>query len=116
MKAPVSGAHDKGAGKEGGAEESSREMEELVLHLLCGVGADRYGVREGREAGSLTAPLHLLLTEASTPMPSPSPSPSSLQLPTDQTSKHLLKPDRNLARALSTGQCDLPSSNTGFQT
>lgn len=40
--------------------------------------------------------------EASTPMPSPSPSPSSLQLPTDQTSKHLLKPDRNLARALST--------------
>ncbi|XP_060226956.1 arf-GAP with GTPase, ANK repeat and PH domain-containing protein 2 isoform X4 [Meriones unguiculatus] len=38
--------------------------------------------------------------EASTPMPSPSP--SSLQLPTDQTSKHLLKPDRNLARALST--------------
>ncbi|XP_076776521.1 arf-GAP with GTPase, ANK repeat and PH domain-containing protein 2 isoform X4 [Arvicanthis niloticus] len=40
--------------------------------------------------------------EASTAMPSPSPSPSSLQLPTDQTSKHLLKPDRNLARALST--------------
>ncbi|XP_042119277.2 arf-GAP with GTPase, ANK repeat and PH domain-containing protein 2 isoform X2 [Peromyscus maniculatus bairdii] len=40
--------------------------------------------------------------EATTPMPSPSPSPSSLQLPTDQTSKHLLKPDRNLARALST--------------
>ncbi|XP_051026206.1 arf-GAP with GTPase, ANK repeat and PH domain-containing protein 2 isoform X3 [Acomys russatus] len=40
--------------------------------------------------------------EASTPTPSPSPSPSSLQLPTDQTSKHLLKPDRNLARALST--------------
>ncbi|XP_059101348.1 arf-GAP with GTPase, ANK repeat and PH domain-containing protein 2 isoform X3 [Peromyscus eremicus] len=40
--------------------------------------------------------------EATTPMPSPSPSPSSLQLPPDQTSKHLLKPDRNLARALST--------------
>ncbi|KAL1775104.1 arf-GAP with GTPase, ANK repeat and PH domain-containing protein 2 isoform X2 [Sigmodon hispidus] len=40
--------------------------------------------------------------EATTPMPSPSPSPSSLQLPSDQTSKHLLKPDRNLARALST--------------
>ncbi|XP_038170455.1 arf-GAP with GTPase, ANK repeat and PH domain-containing protein 2 isoform X3 [Arvicola amphibius] len=39
---------------------------------------------------------------ATTPMPSPSPSPSSLQLPPDQTSKHLLKPDRNLARALST--------------
>ncbi|XP_003790631.1 arf-GAP with GTPase, ANK repeat and PH domain-containing protein 2 isoform X2 [Otolemur garnettii] len=40
--------------------------------------------------------------DATTPMPSPSPSPSSLQLPPDQTSKHLLKPDRNLARALST--------------
>ncbi|XP_020019091.1 arf-GAP with GTPase, ANK repeat and PH domain-containing protein 2 isoform X4 [Castor canadensis] len=40
--------------------------------------------------------------EATTPMPSPSPSPSSLQLPPDQSSKHLLKPDRNLARALST--------------
>ncbi|PNI39168.1 AGAP2 isoform 4, partial [Pan troglodytes] len=42
--------------------------------------------------------------EATTPMPSPSPSPSSLQPPPDQTSKQLLKPDRNLARALSTGQ------------
>ncbi|XP_032349119.1 arf-GAP with GTPase, ANK repeat and PH domain-containing protein 2 isoform X3 [Camelus ferus] len=41
-------------------------------------------------------------TEATTPTPSPSPSPSSLQPPPDQTSKHLLKPDRNLARALST--------------
>ncbi|XP_058413763.1 arf-GAP with GTPase, ANK repeat and PH domain-containing protein 2 isoform X1 [Diceros bicornis minor] len=40
--------------------------------------------------------------EATTPTPSPSPSPSSLQPPPDQTSKHLLKPDRNLARALST--------------
>ncbi|XP_006859560.1 PREDICTED: arf-GAP with GTPase, ANK repeat and PH domain-containing protein 2-like isoform X3 [Chrysochloris asiatica] len=40
--------------------------------------------------------------EATTPMPSPSPSPSTLQPPPDQTSKHLLKPDRNLARALST--------------
>lgn len=40
--------------------------------------------------------------EATTPNPSPSPSPSSLQLPQDQTTKHLLKPDRNLARALST--------------
>ncbi|XP_039721763.1 arf-GAP with GTPase, ANK repeat and PH domain-containing protein 2 isoform X4 [Pteropus medius] len=40
--------------------------------------------------------------EATTPAPSPSPSPSSLQPPPDQTSKHLLKPDRNLARALST--------------
>ncbi|CAH6778597.1 arf-GAP with GTPase, ANK repeat and PH domain-containing protein 2 isoform X2 [Phodopus roborovskii] len=40
--------------------------------------------------------------EATTPMPSPNPSPSSLQLPTDQTSNRLLKPDRNLARALST--------------
>ncbi|KAM5288832.1 arf-GAP with GTPase, ANK repeat and PH domain-containing protein 2 isoform 3-T3 [Ctenodactylus gundi] len=35
-------------------------------------------------------------------VPTPSPSPSSLQPPPDQTSKHLLKPDRNLARALST--------------
>ncbi|XP_036750695.2 arf-GAP with GTPase, ANK repeat and PH domain-containing protein 2 isoform X1 [Manis pentadactyla] len=41
-------------------------------------------------------------TEATTPTPSPSPSPSSLQPPPDQSSKHLLKPDRNLARALST--------------
>ncbi|DAA29657.1 arf-GAP with GTPase, ANK repeat and PH domain-containing protein 2 isoform X1 [Bos indicus x Bos taurus] len=40
--------------------------------------------------------------EATTPTPSPSPSPSSLQPPPDQTSKHLLKPDRSLARALST--------------
>lgn len=40
--------------------------------------------------------------EATTLTPSPSPSPSSLQPPTDQSSKHLLKPDRNLARALST--------------
>nr|XP_019597795.1 PREDICTED: arf-GAP with GTPase, ANK repeat and PH domain-containing protein 2 isoform X2 [Rhinolophus sinicus] len=40
--------------------------------------------------------------EATIPTPSPSPSPSSLQPPPDQTSKHLLKPDRNLARALST--------------
>ncbi|KAF6117272.1 ArfGAP with GTPase domain, ankyrin repeat and PH domain 2 [Phyllostomus discolor] len=40
--------------------------------------------------------------EATTPTPSPSPSPGSLQPPPDQTSKHLLKPDRNLARALST--------------
>uniref|UniRef100_A0A452V2I4 ArfGAP with GTPase domain, ankyrin repeat and PH domain 2 n=1 Tax=Ursus maritimus TaxID=29073 RepID=A0A452V2I4_URSMA len=40
--------------------------------------------------------------EATTPTPSPSPSPSSLQPPPDQTSKNLLKPDRNLARALST--------------
>ncbi|XP_019513176.1 PREDICTED: arf-GAP with GTPase, ANK repeat and PH domain-containing protein 2 isoform X4 [Hipposideros armiger] len=40
--------------------------------------------------------------EATTPTPSPNPSPSSLQPPPDQTSKHLLKPDRNLARALST--------------
>ncbi|XP_036750701.2 arf-GAP with GTPase, ANK repeat and PH domain-containing protein 2 isoform X7 [Manis pentadactyla] len=40
--------------------------------------------------------------EATTPTPSPSPSPSSLQPPPDQSSKHLLKPDRNLARALST--------------
>ncbi|KAB1269426.1 Arf-GAP with GTPase; ANK repeat and PH domain-containing protein 2 [Camelus dromedarius] len=43
-------------------------------------------------------------TEATTPTPSPSPSPSSLQPPPDQTSKHLLKPDRNLARALSTAK------------
>uniref|UniRef100_A0A2K6MR77 ArfGAP with GTPase domain, ankyrin repeat and PH domain 2 n=1 Tax=Rhinopithecus bieti TaxID=61621 RepID=A0A2K6MR77_RHIBE len=55
--------------------------------------------------------------EVTTPMPSPSPSPSSLQPPPDQTSKHLLKPDRNLARALST-DCtpsgDLsPLSSTG---
>ncbi|CAK6443255.1 unnamed protein product [Pipistrellus nathusii] len=40
--------------------------------------------------------------EATTPTPSSSSSPSSLQPPSDQTSKHLLKPDRNLARALST--------------
>ncbi|XP_054552710.1 arf-GAP with GTPase, ANK repeat and PH domain-containing protein 2 isoform X2 [Talpa occidentalis] len=40
--------------------------------------------------------------EATTPTPSPSPSPSSLQPPPDQTSRHLLKPDRSLARALST--------------
>ncbi|XP_077909362.1 arf-GAP with GTPase, ANK repeat and PH domain-containing protein 2 isoform X3 [Ictidomys tridecemlineatus] len=40
--------------------------------------------------------------EATTPMPSPSPSPSSLQPPPDQSTRHLLKPDRNLARALST--------------
>lgn len=38
MKALVSGAHDKGAGKEAGTEETSGEMEELTLHLLCGVG------------------------------------------------------------------------------
>ncbi|XP_036313954.1 arf-GAP with GTPase, ANK repeat and PH domain-containing protein 2 isoform X4 [Pipistrellus kuhlii] len=40
--------------------------------------------------------------DATTPTPSSSSSPSSLQPPSDQTSKHLLKPDRNLARALST--------------
>ncbi|KAM8803810.1 arf-GAP with GTPase, ANK repeat and PH domain-containing protein 2 isoform 1-T1 [Rhynchonycteris naso] len=40
--------------------------------------------------------------EATTSTPNPSRSPSSLQPPPDQTSKHLLKPDRNLARALST--------------
>ncbi|XP_047404484.1 arf-GAP with GTPase, ANK repeat and PH domain-containing protein 2 isoform X6 [Sciurus carolinensis] len=40
--------------------------------------------------------------EATTAMLSPSPSPSSLQPPPDQTTRHLLKPDRNLARALST--------------
>jgi hypothetical protein len=58
---------------------------------------------------------HLFLpSEATTPMPSPSPSPSSLQLPPDQSSKHLLKPDRNLARALSTGQWEHHSS-TVFQ-
>ncbi|XP_074125916.1 arf-GAP with GTPase, ANK repeat and PH domain-containing protein 2 isoform X1 [Sminthopsis crassicaudata] len=34
--------------------------------------------------------------------PTPTPSPSSLQPPQDQTTKNLLKPDRNLARALST--------------
>uniref|UniRef100_G3W5A1 ArfGAP with GTPase domain, ankyrin repeat and PH domain 2 n=1 Tax=Sarcophilus harrisii TaxID=9305 RepID=G3W5A1_SARHA len=36
------------------------------------------------------------------PTPTPTPSPSSLQPPQDQTTKNLLKPDRNLARALST--------------
>lgn len=63
-------------------------------------------VRSGsqRQKGSLKLYLVPLPTEATTPTPSPSPSPSSLQPPPDQTSKHLLKPDRNLARALSTGQ------------
>lgn len=63
-------------------------------------------IRNGaqRLSGSLRFYLLPLPTEATTPTPSPSPSPSSLQPPPDQTSKHLLKPDRNLARALSTGQ------------
>uniref|UniRef100_A0A6I8P1F4 ArfGAP with GTPase domain, ankyrin repeat and PH domain 2 n=1 Tax=Ornithorhynchus anatinus TaxID=9258 RepID=A0A6I8P1F4_ORNAN len=37
-----------------------------------------------------------------TPTPTPTPSPSTLQPPPDPASKHFLKPDRNLARALST--------------
>lgn len=78
-----------------GDRDRGRWREELVLPWLCGVATDS-------GTGSLIF-LPLLLPEATTPMPSPSPSPSSLQLPPDQTSKHLLKPDRNLARALSTG-------------
>lgn len=102
----MSRAYDIGAG-EGpglGKRRSKREV---------GAGTGQVGswvikrdhVRSGarRKRGSLR--FHLLfLTEVTTPMPSPSPSPSSLQPPPDQTSKHLLKPDRNLARALSTGQ------------
>lgn len=115
MKALVSGAYDKGTGKEARTEETSGEMRGSWYYTCCvGVGLTATTQERARETGSLTASRHLLPTEASTAMPSPSPSPSSLQLPTDQTSKHLLKPDRNLARALSTGQCDL-SSSTGFQ-